>query len=170
METLQQHSFGVFKPVGHVVVSFPNAEQAGAAREALLAAHLARADTLRAYTDQEMIEQIDEDVRHASVLASLGQELNLIKAHRALAEHGYHWLVVRAPHDAEAQQIADVCREHGAERAQSYGRFIIEELIVRASDEPQVAESPDRGLDAGTPSGREGERAHIRSGDASPNL
>jgi hypothetical protein len=166
MESDQQHSFGVFKPVGHVVVSFPTAQQADAARRAIEAADLARGDAIRAYTDVEMLAQIDQDLQHASGLASLGQELNLIKAHRELAERGYHWLVVRAPHDAEAQQIADLCRQHGAERAQSYGRFIIEELIVRDSDQPQVAESPDRGLDAGTPSGEEGERADLRPGAA----
>jgi hypothetical protein len=32
-------------------------------------------------------------------------------------------------------------------------------VIEHIDDEPQVAESPDRGLDAQTPSGREGERA-----------
>lgn len=162
MNTSKHHAFGVFKPVGHVVVSFPTAEQADAASEALLSAGLTRAEDLHTYTDLEMLAQIEQDLKDATPLASVGQELNLIKAHKVLAERGYHWLVVRAPHDTDAQQIADVCRGHGAERAQSYGRFIIEELIVRDSDETQVAESPDRGLDAGTPSGKEAERAKLR--------
>jgi len=154
-------SFGVFKPVGHVVISFPTAAQAAGARLALGDLSL-DADAIRAYTDGEMLAQIDEDIAHASSLAAIGQELNLVKAHRALAERGYHWLVVRARDDAEAQRIAERARPFGAERAQQYGRFIIAELISHPDDLTQVAESPDRGLDAQTPSGSEGERAEIR--------
>lgn len=36
---------------------------------------------------------------------------------------------------------------------------MFEELIESADAQPQVAESPDRGLDAQTPSGEEAERA-----------
>ena len=160
-----QHSFGVFKPVGHVVISFPTAAQADAAVMALQQTGLAPG-AVRRYSDREMVRQIDHDRAHASVFASIGQELNLVMAHRALAERGYHWLVVHAPDDAQARLVADTARACGAERAQAYGHFIIEELIERASDEPQVAESPDRGLDAQTPSGREDERADAAPGSA----
>ena len=160
-------SFGVFKPVGHVVISFPTAGQADAAAQRLQGLGLA-GDAVRRYTDTEMLRQIDEDRQHASLLASVGQELNLVMAHRALAERGYHWLVVRADDDAQARQVADVARRCGAERAQSYGRFIIEELIEHGRDLPQVGESPDRGLDAQTPSGREAERAESPPSPARP--
>lgn len=82
MDHEHEVSFGVFKPVDHVVVSFPSAQQADAAV-------------------------------------------------RALADMGI------------------------AERAHHYGHFIIEELLERPGRLPQVGESPDRGLDAQTPSGRE---------------
>ncbi|NYS35797.1 hypothetical protein HZZ02_19160, partial [Streptococcus danieliae] len=82
--------------------------------------------------------------------------------HQALAERGYHWLVVRVDNDEAARTAADALKAAGAERAQLYGRFIIEELIEHAADLPQVSESPDRGLDAQTPSGHEAERAEIR--------
>ena len=55
------------------------------------------ATTVRRLTDREMLSQIEQDLQKASSLAAVGQELNLIKAHRALAERGYHWLVVHAP-------------------------------------------------------------------------
>lgn len=154
-------SFGVHKPVGHVVISFPSAEQAEEARRALPGSGI-ESDGIRPYTDREMLAQIDEDMARASSLAAIGQELNLIKAQRALAERGYHWLVVRARDDAEAGRIADIAKSCGAERAQQYGRFVIAELITHASDLEQVAESPDRGLNSQTPSGNEGERALIR--------
>jgi hypothetical protein len=106
-----------------------------------------------------MIRQVDSDLDNAGALAAIGQEVNLVKAHRALAEQGYHFLVVHADDDDQAQRIADTVKGFNAERAQHYGHFIIEELISHPDDEPQVAESPDRGLDAQTPSGFEDERA-----------
>ncbi len=157
-------SFGVFKPVGHVVISFPSAEQAGAAHQALDDLSL-EVGAIRPYTDAQMLAQIDEDLARASPLAAVGQELNLVKAHRVLAARGYHWLVVRARDDDEARRVADCARPFGAEHAQQYGNFIIVELIEHAGELPQVAESPDRGLDAQTLSGTEAERADLRPAD-----
>lgn len=162
-------SFGVFKPTGHVVISFPTAEHADLAAQKLQTLDLGAGAVLR-YTDTEMLRQIDIDRQHAGVLASLGQELNLVLAHRALAERGYHWLVVRAANDELARQVADVARGCGAERAQAYGHFIIEELIERDSDQPQVSESTDRGLDAQTASGLEEERVQAHAPEAANTL
>lgn len=150
-------AFGVFKPVGHVVVSFPEAKDQQGAAEALAKAGFAGGEVV-SYTAQEMLAQIDEDLADASALASIGQEMNLVKAHRALAEKGFHWLVVHAPEDEQARRVADVVRPFKAERAQKYGRLIIEELIEHRDDVRQMPESPSRGLDAQTPSGRESER------------
>ncbi|MEJ8291722.1 hypothetical protein WKI45_02760 [Delftia tsuruhatensis] len=171
MDSSPPRAYGVFKPVGHMVVSFPTAAQADEGMAALQA--LALPDQgIQRYTDREMLAQIDQDLRQASPVAAVGQELNLVKAHQALAERGYHWLVVRVDSDEAARAAADALKAAGAERAQLYGRFIIEELIEHAADLPQVGESPDRGLDAQTPSGREAERAHIRpapsQGDGAP--
>jgi hypothetical protein len=158
-------SFGVFKPVGYLVVSFPKAEQADQGMDALVGQGVETAGIVR-YTDREMLAQIDSDLAEAGVLASVGQEKNLVKAHRALAEQGYHWLVIPAEDRDAAARIADSLAACGAERAQLYGRFIIEEMIEHGDDEQQVAESPDRHLDAQTPSGDESERAQIRPADA----
>ena len=155
-------SFGVFKPIGHVVISFPSAKQAAEARLKLGSLSLGE-DAIRAYTDGEMLAQTEQDLAQASPIAAIGQELNLVKAQRALAERGYHWLVVRADDDDEAGRIAGIAKSCGAERAQQYGRFFITELIQHATDLSQVAESPDKGLDSQTPSGNEDERAEIRS-------
>jgi len=161
MDSNELQAFGVFKPVGHLVVSFPNAEQADAGRHALQRLGFSD-DDIHAYTDQEMMRQIAADLERASPLAGVGQELNLIKAHQALAERGYHWLVVRAENDAKARTAAEALQQAGAERAQLYGRFVIEEMIEHAADLPQVKDSPDAGLDAQTPSGLESERAALR--------
>lgn len=168
MDSSPARAYGVFKPVGHMVVSFPTAAQADDGMAALQALNLPEQD-VRRYTDREMLAQIDQDLRQASPAAAVGQELNLVKAHQALAERGYHWLVVRVDSDEAARNAADALKAAGAERAQLYGRFIIEELIEHAADLPQVSESPDRGLDAQTPSGREAERAQIRPAPAQVN-
>ena len=161
MDREDKTSFGVFKPEGHTVISFASAEQAARAHAALGELGL-QGDDVRRYTDREMLSQIEHDIERASPLASVGQEMNLVLAHKALAERGYHWLVVRTPEDELARRVADCVKPLGAERAQRYGRFIIEELIEHPGEPPQVAESPDRGLDAGTRSGREEERAELR--------
>ncbi len=158
----EPRSFGVYKPVGHVVVSLPDAAAADRAAAALAGLGLP-ADAVRRYTDREMLRQIDADIAGASPLASLGQEMNLILSHRVLAEHGYHWLVVRVADDEQAAEVARAAQAQGAERAQHYGHFIIEELIPRNTGEPQVAESPDRGLDAQTPTGKESEAVAPRA-------
>jgi hypothetical protein len=157
----QPRSFGVFKPVGHVVISLPDAVAADRTALALQTLGLAPGAVHR-YTDRQMLQQIDDDIANASPIAAIGQEMNLVLAHRALAERGYHWLVVQVASDAQARQVADAARAHGAERAQHYGHFIIEELIERPGGVTQVAESPDRGLDAQTPSGKEAEAAELR--------
>lgn len=148
-------SFGVFKPVGHIVIAFPTTADLQAALATLAQQDLASADAVR-YGPAEMIAQVNLEIQAASPLASLGQELNLIKAHRTLAERGCSFLVVPAAGDAQAERVASVARAHNAVVAQRYGRFIIEELISPPTAEPQVFESPARGLDLPAPGARAG--------------
>lgn len=161
-DTADHHSFGVFKPVGHVVISFPNGDAAHQAIRALAAIGI-DGEQLRHLSDAQMRRRLEEEIAAASPLASVGQEMNLAQAQLELARLGYHWLVVRAKSDGRAFQIADCVKPFGAERAQYYGHFVIEELIEHTGDTAQVAESPARGLDAQTPSGLEAERSLERS-------
>jgi Fe-S cluster assembly scaffold protein SufB len=148
-------SFGVFKPVGHVIVAFASEADAEAA-QTQLRREAFTAEDIRAYTPEQMKNQADIDIEQAGVLASIGQELNLVKAHRELAAQGYSFLVVKAPNDDATQRVAEIARRCHAARAQKYGRLIIEELIEVGTGDKQVAESSDRGLDSQTVSGREG--------------
>ena len=152
--TDRPEAYGVFKPVGHVIIALPSAQDAKGAKSALLGVGFEEADIV-AYTPEQMKRQADIDIHQAGVLAGIGQELNLVKAHRELAIKGHSFLMVRAPKDEQAQRVADIAKRFNATRAQSYGRLLIEELIEVGSGENQVAESPDRGLDAQTRSGRE---------------
>ena len=98
------------------------------------------------YTSAEMIAQVDAEVEKASPLAALGQDLNLIKAHRELALEGCSFLVVRAPEQAHVDKVDAVAHALKAVAAQRYGRFVTEELIDDTAGN-QTNESPDTGLD-----------------------
>jgi len=148
-------SFGVFKPVGHVLMSFATAAEAAGAQSALQEGGLGAGD-LFSYTPEQMRGQAEHDMKGAAALASLGQELNLVKAHHALALQGQHFLVALAPNDAQVERITEVAVRFHATRAQNYGNLLIDELVPVGVTSQQVAESPDRGLDAQTPSGVEG--------------
>ena len=139
-------SFGVFKPVGHTVIAFRSADDLQQAVTRLQAQGFADS-ALTQYTPQQMAAQAHANQLSASPLASMGQELNLIRAHARLAEAGCSFLVVHAPDDAHAEQVAGVARTGHAVAAQRYGRFLIEELIDTPAGQTQVSESPERGLD-----------------------
>lgn len=140
-------AFGVFKPIGHIVMAFNTEDDLHAAQTSLSQKGFGDEDVV-CYSPEEMIAQTADDMQSATALASVGQELNLVKAHRAFAEAGCSFLVVRASGDAEAERVAEVARSSHAAAAQRYGRFIVEELVSSPqSGDRQVAESADRGLD-----------------------
>ena len=139
-------SFGVFKPVGHTVIAFASADNLKAASAALLTQGFKLEDMVT-YTAQEMLAQVAANLLTASPMASVGQELNLVKAHQALAQQGCSFLVVQADDEPKAGLVDAVLRSHHATSAQRYGRFLIEELVEQVPGETQVFESPDRGLD-----------------------
>ncbi len=139
-------SFGVFKPVGHVVVAFRTVGDVETAERALAEQGFAASDMVR-YTPSEMIAQVNAEIEKASPMAAIGQDLNLIKAHRELAQDGCSFLVVHAPEDAHVDKVDAVARRLKAVAAQRYGRFITEELIDADADGNQTFESPDTGLD-----------------------
>ena len=149
---MQPHptSFGVFKPVDHVLMSFATAAQSDVAVAALNRAGFSDPDLYR-YTPAEMQAQAEQDIVNASALASLGQDLNLVKAHLALALQGQSFVVVSTPHHDQVQRAADVAARCQATRAQRYGSLVVEELVDPGSSPQQTAESPDRGLDRQAP-------------------
>src|ERR1700712_1990152 len=148
-------AYGVLKPVGHVIVSFPNEADMRNALNALRDDGFA-SDDIAVYMPEQMKRQADANIADAGILSSVGQELNLIKALRDLAEDGFRFLFVKAPKGEQAQRVADIAVRFNAQRAQKFGHLIIEELIPVGTGEQQVAESPDRGIDAQNRSGLEG--------------
>ncbi len=147
-----QTAYGVFKPVGHVLASFPSERDARSAVEALQLAGFAH---VAFYPAQEVLERANRDIANSGVLANIGQELNLVKQQRELAEKGHPFVSVLAEKDDEARRAGDIVARYNADRAQKYGSLIIEELIEPGSGQRQAKESPDTGLDAQTRSGNE---------------
>ena len=147
-----QTAYGVFKPVGHVLASFPSERDARQAVDALEAAGF---PDVSFYPADEVLQRADRDIANAGLLASVGQELNLVKQQRELAVAGHPFVSVLAPEDDAARRAADIVARFNADRAQKFGRLIIEELIEPGSGQRQARESPDTGLDPQTRSGQE---------------
>lgn len=141
-------SFGVFKPVGHIVVALATQAQADALARSLLDDGFTAQDLVH-YTAQEMMGQVDADLLTASPLAALGQDLNLVKAHRALAEGGSCFLVVHAEQPEKIERVTALAGGIPAQSAQRYGSLIVEELLSPAVGGRQMFESSDTGLDRG---------------------
>jgi hypothetical protein len=142
-------SFGIFKPVGWIVIAL-RTEADLLDMQAALQADGFEPEAMVRYTPQEMLAQIDHELPNAGVFAEFGQELKIVKAHRVLAQNGCSFLVVRAVDDAWAQRVTDQVKRLGAPTAQRYGHLIIEELTERSASEVQfvstsshAAETPD---------------------------
>jgi hypothetical protein len=151
-DTDSQTAYGVFKPVGHVLASFPTERDARSAVEALRQAGFPE---VAFYPAEEVRERAERDVLNAGVLASIGQELNLVKQQLDLAKEGHPFVSVLAAEDHEARRAADIVARYNADRAQKFGSLIIEELIEPGTGQRQARESPDTGLDPQTHSGNE---------------
>jgi hypothetical protein len=147
-----QTAYGVFKPVGHVLASFPTEGDARSAVEALRRAGFA---DVAFYPAEEVRERAERDIANAGVLAGIGQELNLVKQQRDLAQRGHPFISVLAPEDVAARRAAEIVARCNADRAQKFGELVIEELIEPGTGQRQSNESPDTGLDPQTRSGRE---------------
>ena len=133
-KTNPPETFGVFKPVDHTVITYNTPADMQSGVDALAALGFNVSD-MTCYSPQEMLAQVDAQLIAASPLASFGYELDLIKTHRVMAQQGCSFLVVHAPEEAQAAQVATVTRTSHAVAAQHYGTFMIQELLQPTPDE-----------------------------------
>lgn len=122
------HSFGAFKPVGHVVVAMPDDVRAAQAVLALRQAGFEAEDILE-YTAEEENDEMDRMLRYTSDLAGFGYEVSLMRRYQEMAREGASWLIVFAPNEAKGQRVAEVVKGHGALLAEKYHNLVIEDLI-----------------------------------------
>lgn len=120
-------SFGVFKPVGHTLIAFYTADELQAAQQQLTGMGFEPSSMVH-YTAAEMQAQVDAELLAPSPMANFGYELELVRLHGDLAQKGCSFLVVDAPTEALAEQVAELVRAVQPATAQHYGRFMIEDL------------------------------------------
>ena len=121
-------SFGVFKPVGHVMTGVPAQAQLDALVSALHGAGWA-ASAVRQFSPRESVAELRAMVDNTGPLAGFGYEITLLRRYVALTEAGYLWLLVRvddSDHAAAAAALALAC---GATVAVHYRSLTVEELI-----------------------------------------
>jgi hypothetical protein len=121
-------SFGVFNPVGHVMVAFDSDEAAEQAAQALREAGFDDDDILR-YSACEEAEEMARLLDHVSGSAWFGHEVLLMQRYKALADLGCGWLMVYAPDPLHCRRVVEVAQRMGAKLAEKYHRMVIEDLI-----------------------------------------
>ncbi len=121
-------SFGVFNPVGHLVLGFPDDTLAQSAREDLLQHGFDDEDVLL-YSAEEERETMEHLLAHIGTAAHFGHEVTLMRLYKAMADKGSGWLLVYAPDEAHCERALELARGHGVLLAEKYHRLVIEDLI-----------------------------------------
>lgn len=122
-------SFGVFKPIGHVMIGLSTQTQTDALVIALQIAGWSLG-AVRQFSPLESIAELRAMVDNAGLLAGLGYEITLLRRYLALAEQGTLWLLVKADNNERAASIAQAARSCGATLAVYYRTLTVEELIT----------------------------------------
>jgi hypothetical protein len=126
-------SFGVFAPIGYVVIAFPSEAEAAKARQALLTGGYEDGEIMT-FSGSQVVADIEKTRDNVSILAYLGAELDAQRQHLDYARQGCGFLVIYAPSEAETARVINVARRFGARLAHKYNRFTLEELLTgRAS-------------------------------------
>ena len=121
-------SFGVFKPVGHLMVGVPKQAQADRLQAALITAGWPPG-TMHHFVPRESVAELAAMVDNAGAMAGFGYEITLLRRYLSLAEQGYCWLLVKVSDFEHAASAANTARTHGAVLAVYYRRFTVEDLI-----------------------------------------
>ena len=122
-------SFGVFKPVGHVMTGLPTPAQVAALVAALHSAGWP-GSALRQFSPRESVAELREMIENAGALAGFGYEITLLRRYMTLAEAGYQWLLVKVEDSDRAAAAARLARDCGATLAVYYRTLTVEELIT----------------------------------------
>ena len=121
-------SFGVFKPVGHVMVGLPTQAHADNLVLALRAAHWPD-QAVHQFAPRESAAELQAMVEKAGEMAGFGYEITLLRRYQRLTAAGWRWLLVKAQDGGRAAAAAEVARSCGATVAVYYRSFTVEELI-----------------------------------------
>jgi hypothetical protein len=125
----------VFYPTGHIVLMFPNAEDARHACDLLRKDGISE-DDLCIATPEEFERQITgaTDEEDDVLLPSVGTEGDTARHFRELAHAGHHALVVHAKARLSSDHVLEVLKGLPISYGQRY-RFLVIEDLVDGSDQ-----------------------------------
>lgn len=121
-------SFGVFNPVGHVMVGLPTQGDVDALLEALHAAGWPPQALLH-FTPEESVDELQTLVDGAGPLSGFGYEITLLRRYLELARNGYRWLLVKVDGPDTAATVAQHAAACHATLAVHYRSLVVEELL-----------------------------------------
>jgi hypothetical protein len=126
--TVPPTDFGIFYPIGYLVVAFPKQEDALQVQRDLMAGGYDPADC-EFYTSEEVADAAQRNLAdNKGFLARLGWSDEAVKAHLEAAKQGSAFLLIYAPGDTEAARAMNVIRRVPFDFAHRYQRFTIEEI------------------------------------------
>jgi hypothetical protein len=125
-------SFGVFKPVGWLMIGLPTQTLADGLVMALQAApdgsNWSSAEVLH-FAPSETVAELEAMAEHAGAMAGFGYEITLLRRYIRLTKEGYSWLLVKVGNTERAAAAAAIARDCGATLAVHYRRLTTEELL-----------------------------------------
>ncbi len=122
-------SFGVFKPVGHVVIAVRDDAAARSLSDALGEEGFAD-DEVLCFTAAEMAHHLQELLPGVGTAAGFGSEIQSMRQYERMARHeGRGWVVVFSPDDEAHERIRNLAASHGATLVNKYNRLTVEELL-----------------------------------------
>ena len=120
--------FGIFYPRGHLVIAFPNREDATRVRRDLITGGYDAHDC-QLFDAEEVALSARANLENGTgYLAYLGRSDDAVQAHLDAAEKGSTFLVIYAPADLEAERAMNVVRRVPFQFAHRYHRLAIEFL------------------------------------------
>lgn len=117
-------SYTAFKPVGHIVIGFPDDESSERAARAL-----AGSAAVQHVPAADMRSRMARMLDLASGSAEFGHEIVEMRRFLSMAAEGYGWLIVPAADDPTARRIIDTVKPLGARVAVKYDRLIVSDLL-----------------------------------------
>jgi hypothetical protein len=120
-------SFGLFYPVGYLVVGFQSKEDALRVQQDLITGGY-EPDDCAFFSCKEVVEAATKNLNHGHFLPRLGAADKMIEKHLEAAKEGSSFLVIYAPDRLASDRAMNVVRRVPFEFAHQYHRLAIEEL------------------------------------------
>lgn len=120
--------FGIFYPVGYIVVAFPRQQDAQQVQRDLLTGGYDTADC-PLYTSEEVVAAAGRNLaENTGFLARLGKSDEAVQKHLDAARQGAAFLLIYAPGDTDAARAMNVIRRVPFGFAHRYHRLAIQDM------------------------------------------